>query len=605
MSSPEKEFINDVDGVTGDVLNGADQESAEQEPEIPETDYSSYSKSDFAKLLKELSQDSNIRRADKQLRDLKPVLNELRDQAKEVALNKFIEDGGKAEDFSIRKDDDDLIIDGAIRILREKSIQFNREQEETRKANLNKKNELLSSLRAVVEQENAAVGFQEFKKLQNEWRLTGAVPQAYSKELWASYHALVDRFFDNRSIYLELLELDRKKNLALKIELCVKAEKLSELNDGASLSGTLRELNDLHSEWKHIGPVPREDKEAIWARFKSASDTIYKKRDERLIESGQRLKANLESKKKILAGLELLRDFNSTSIKEWNEKTKEVAEAQKSWLTAGPVERKKAREINKPFWSIIKTFFTRKGQFFKALDSTRQENLKRKKSLIARVNEFKAQSDPIAAINQIKEIQKEWKTIGPVPDKVSNKLFAEFKAACDYFFDARRNSFVSADKALDENLRTKNQIILEIGSLSGEEKLEHVKELVAQFHATGFVPKDQINAIRDHFRQAVDKFTLTLPEEGQKRDKAVLELEMAGASSDPNPSRRIQQQEQTIRKKLGTAENELALLKNNLEFFARSKNADAVREEFRIRIESAQAEVDSLKLRLKLIRSMS
>jgi len=605
MSSPEQEFTFDVDGVAGDVLNGADQESGEQEIDIPETDFASFSKSDFAKFLKELAQEPDTRRADKQLRDLKPALDELREQAREIALNRFMAEGGKAEDFSIRKDDDDLVIDGEIKLLREKSMRFGREQEENKKANLNKKTELLSRLRAVVEHENASVGFQEFKKIQNEWRAVGAVPQTYNKELWASYHALVDRFFDNRSIYLELLELDRKKNLSVKNELCLRAEKLSELKEGVVLSAVLRELNELHNEWKHVGPVPREEKEALWTRFKSASDNIYKKRDERLRESNLRLKGNLETKKDLLARIESLKDFNSTSVKEWNEKTKEIGELQKLWLAAGPVERSKSKGINKPFWSLIKSFFSRKGQFFKTLDSARQENLNRKKVLIDRVNALKTLEDPAAAIDEVKEIQKEWKTIGPVPDRVSNKLFGEFKTACDYFFEQRRNSYEAADKALDENLRIKNQIILEVGVLSGEENFNRVKELSAQFHSTGFVPKEQIQTIRDNFRLAVDKFILTLPETDQKRDKAMLELEMAAASSEPNASRRIQQQEQMIRKKLGAAENELALLKNNVEFFARSKNADSVREEFRIRIESAQNEVDSLKSRLRLIRSMS
>lgn len=604
MSSPEQELYSDVDGVAGEVLSGADQEPVEHDLEIPEADYSAFTKKDFAGLLKELSQEVNIRRADKQLRDLKPALDELRDQAREIALKNFLADGGKTEDFSMRKDDDDLIIDGAIKLLREKLTKFNREQEENKKVNLTKKTELLSRLRAVVEQENANAGFQAFKKLQNEWRSVGAVPQAYNKELWASYHALVDRFFDNRSIYLELLELDRRKNLALKIDLCEKVEKLSELPEGSPLGAVLKELNELHNEWKHIGPVPRDEKDALWNRFKSASDKIYKKRDERLREANIRLKGNLETKKALLGRIESLKDFSSSSVKEWNEKTKVVSEIQKLWLAAGPVERSKSKEINKPFWVLIKAFFNRKGQFFKAVDAGRQENLTSKKALIDRVNQLKALEDNGNAIEQVKEIQKEWKTIGPVPDRVSNKLFAEFKAACDYFFDLRRNSFEAADKAQDENLSSKNQIIQDILALSGEENFARVKELSAQFHAFGFVPKDRVQAVRDSFIKAIDQYMITIPEAEQKRDKAMLELEMAAASSDPNASRRLQQQEQMIRKKLISAENELALLKNNVEFFARSKNADAVREEFRVRIENAQAEVTSLKSRLKLIRSM-
>ena len=606
MSSSNQDLSNALEGLSEEEVHGQEPESSDHDVEVPELDYTTFQKKDFVSLLKELSQEQDIRKADKQLRALKPALDELRDQSREQALNRFIAEGGKAEDFTLRRDDDDLVIDGAIKLIREKKMRYNREQDESRKSNLFKKEALLARLRDTVEREDAAGSFQEFKKLQDEWRSVGPVPQTFNKDLWASYHALVDRFYDHRHIYLELLELDRRKNLETKKELCVKAERLASADlKTTKISSLLQEINELHNEWKHIGPVPREEKETVWQRFKTASDSVYVLREAHAKEVGEKLKQNRLAKSALLEKINPLKEFESTSIKEWNQKSVEAEEAQQLWTTIGPVERSKSRELNRQFWSVIKTFYSRKGKFFKVLDAGRQESIAKKKALIDQVNALKSAEDFSAAIEQVKQLQKDWKNSGSIPGKLSDKLFSEFKAACDHFFELRRNSAQEADRVQLENLKEKQSVVESIAGLNGPEAIAEAKELVVKFNALGMVPRRNIQEIRDRFQQALNTFTATLPEEGNLRDKTSLELELASAQNDPNAVRRIQQQEQTIRRRLATAENDLALLKNNLEFFARSKNADAVRQEFQVRISAAEAEVTSLKSKLKLIRSMS
>ena len=571
-----------------------------QETEVAEVDYASFDKADFAKLLKDLSQDGNVQNADRVSRQVRSFIDEIREKEKQEALSRFLENGGKQEDFEMRADDHDLMIDGSYKVIRDKKTRLNRDQEEQRQSNLAKKEVILVRLREVVEREDAAGSFQDFKKLQDEWRTVGAVPVAYVKPLWASYHALVDRFFDNRNIYFELLELDRRKNLETKVELCAKAEKLLHLD---SLNDALREINELHNEWRHIGPVPKDEKDAVWSRFKAASDFIYQRRDLHVRELSGKLKQNLKEKQELIARLEPLVILESNMIRDWNARSQEILEIQKLWTGIGPVERSKTKDINKKFWQLFKGFFNRKGQFFKAMDAERQSNLEKKRALVARAIELKEQENFEQTAEQIKQLQKDWKEIGPVPEKFRVKIYDEFRAACDHFFNRRREIHEQNDKAQEENLKVKLDICEQLSALKGPDAVDQFKSLVAQFGSAGHVPRNKMNQVRARFDEAIAALTASIPETDGLRDRLVLEVNLAGMKGDPDSGKRIYQQEQQLRKKIQQSENDLAVLKNNLEFFSRSKNADQVRADFQVKIDQAAAEVARLKSQLKVLRA--
>jgi hypothetical protein len=417
------------------------------------------------------------------------------------------------------------------------------------------------------------------------------------------YHALVDRYYDHRNIYFELKELDRKKNLEAKIELCIRAEKLAEVK---GISEAVKELNELHNEFKHIGPVPLEDKEQLWQRFKAASDAVYGRRDSHVKELNQKLATNLEVKNQLVQAMQALAAFQSDRIKEWNSKTQEAQALQKQWGESGPVARAKAKDVNKQFWSAFKSFFHTKSAFFKKLDDERQGNLTKKRELIQRALDLRNSEDNAKAINEVIGLQKAWKEIGPVQDKLREKIFAEFKEACDYFFNQRRDSFEKADKEQEENLTKKNAICATLEGMIGNGTADgdQLKELVNQFNAIGFVPKKAINSSRERCNKLVHDYIFKSSLTEEQKEKLNVEVSLLSLKNDPEAAQKIYAKEQILRKRISKAENDIAVLRNNLEFFGRSKNAEKMKEEFNTKIIAADTEIKQLKAQLKVLRSV-
>ncbi|HBK89527.1 MAG: DUF349 domain-containing protein [Cyclobacteriaceae bacterium] len=569
-------------------------------------DFSNFTKQDYVDLLKDLAHQNDHRKTEAVLREIKSRYDELLDKERQEALKKFVDEGGAVDDFSFRGSELDNTFDANYKLLRDRRAEFARTQEEQKNQNFEKKNHLLEELRALVDGEDNKHSFEKFKEIQQRWKAIGAVPMAQVRPLWASYHALVDRFYDNRNIYFELKELDRKKNLAAKTELCVRAEKLA---DVTKIGEAIRELNELHEEYKHIGPVSREDQEPLWERFKKASDAVYARRDEYIGKLQQEFTNNLALKQQVIAEIAEFTTFQSDRIKEWNQKTTQIMALQKKWEAIGAVPRAKTKDINKQFWSAFKIFFSNKSGFFKKLDESRQQNLALKKELVAQAEAIKDNTtDWEKTANTLKALQVKWKEIGPVPDKVRESVFQEFKAACDHFFGQRRATLDAADKEQQENLTKKEAICSELERMVNEKTgtLGQLKEMQRSFHAIGFVPRTAMNGIKNRFNTATEKLMTSLSEVSQEeKDKAMLEIQLENMKTDPDASHKLHVREQTLRKQITKAENDLATLKNNLEFFARSKgkNAEDLRADVNQKIEAAAAELAKLKSQLKVLRS--
>jgi hypothetical protein len=415
---------------------------------------------------------------------------------------------------------------------------------------------------------------------------------------------LVDRFYDNRSIYFELKELDRKKNLESKVELCVRAEKLLEID---KLKDAVRELNELHNEFKHIGPVPKEEKDNVWHRFKAASDAIYAKRDAFLDQLNKEQAKNLDEKLRIAEEVAAFANFETDRIKEWNQKTQEILAIQKKWEGIGAVTKSKTKEVNKKFWSAFKAFFSKKNVFFRKLDEEREKNLQAKREIIRQAHELKESKDWDKTANALKDLQKRWKDIGPVPEKMREKIFQEFKDACDFFFGQRRHQFEAVENEQEVNLQQKDELCQELETLTQSKTgtPEQLQSIVERFNAIGFVPKKSINDSRIRFKTAVDQFIDGL--EGlsvDERERLQLEVQLGNLRNDPQGERKLYQREQTIRKRISKIENDIATLKNNMEFFGRSKNAEAYKAEFAQQIDAATVQLNALKGQLKILRTV-
>lgn len=566
-------------------------------------DYSTFTKKDFVDLLKNLTAENDFRKVDFILREVKPLYDELREKEKEEALKTFTESGGNPDDFEYRGNELDSAFDANYRLIRDRRNQFNKNQEEQKNENYRRKNDILEQLRALVDGEDSDQTFNKFKELQKEWKQVGPVPNAQVKPLWASYTALVDRFYDNRSIYFELKELDRKKNLESKIELCVRAEKLIDVE---KLKDAVRELNELHNEFKHIGPVPKEEKDAVWQRFKAASDAIYAKRDSFLDNLNKEQSKNLDEKLRIAEEVAAFASFETDRIKEWNQKTQEILAIQKKWEGVGAVTRSKAKEVNKKFWTAFKAFFSRKNVFFKKLDEEREKNLQAKREIIAQAHALKDSHDWDATANSLKALQLKWKDIGPVPEKMREKVFQEFKEACDFFFGQRRNQFEKVENEQEVNLQQKDALCKELEDLtaSGSGTAEQLHAIVEKFNAIGFVPKKSINDSKNRFTKAVDQFVAKLDLPENDKEKLQLEVQLGNLKNDPQGERKLYQREQTIRKRISKIENDISTLKNNMEFFGRSKNADAYKAEVAQQIDTATNELKQLKAQLKMLKTV-
>ena len=567
-------------------------------------DYSNYAKPQFVSLVKELSKENNFRKVENTLREIKPLYDEIREKERLVALEKFTSEGGEAADFEYKGDDLDNTFDANLKLIRDRRAQFFRQQEEQKNDNLRKKQDLIEKLRVLVDSPDNNNQFEAFKELQKEWRSIGPIPGTQAKTLWANYHALVDRFYDNQSIYFELKELDRKKNLESKIELCVRAERLADVE---IIKDAIRELNELHQEFKHLGPVPADEKEAIWQRFKAASDAVYAKRDAYLHNLQHELQQNLELKIKYGEEAQEFASFQSDRIKEWNEKTKVILELQKKWEVVGGLPRAKAKEVNKKFWSAFKSFFNNKNLFFKKLDEEREQNLQLKNDLVKQALELKESQDWEKTSNELKVLQQKWKDVGPVPEKFRERVFKEFKDACDYFFAQKRGQMGKVEQEQIDNLNLKTAICedLEKHTAEGTASVELLRDLQDRYNTVGFVPRKDITGIRNRYHAAVEKFVAAIPDlTDDERSRVVLENQLSDLKKDPMGDRKIYQKEQAIRKKIMKAENDIALWKNNLEFFGRSQNADRVRDEFNDKIRTATEHLKELKQQLKLLRTV-
>jgi len=567
-------------------------------------DYSHHTKQQLASVIKDLAKVDSFRKIDAVLREIKPLYDDLREKEKAEALGKFIADGGIAEDFDFKGDEHDNIFDANYKLLRDRKNQFTRQQEERKADNLKKKEEILEKIRLLADSQDAENHFDKFKELQREWKNVGPIAGPQAKTLWANYHALVDRLYDNQSIYFELKELDRKKNLEAKQELCARAEKLASVE---LIKDAIRELNELHHEFKHIGPVPKDVKEGVWQRFKAASDAVYARRDQYLETLQQELHVNLDHKAKLCEEIHDFASFQSDRIKEWNQKTKDILEIQKRWEIIGGLPRAKAKEVNKKFWSAFKTFFNNKNIFFKKLDEERDKNLQLKTELVNKAIALRESHDWEKTSNELKNLQQKWKDVGPVPEKFREKIFKEFKDACDFFFEQRRTQHGKVENEQAENLKLKEEICvtLESHTAAGTATAEVLKELQIKFSEIGFVPRKDINTIRNRYHEAVDKFVSAISGySDDDKSRLLLENQLSDLRNDPMADKKIYQKEQAIRKKISKIENDISLWRNNLEFFSRSQNADSVRAEFNDKIKEAGDQLKQLKDQLKLLKTV-
>lgn len=545
-----------------------------------------------------------FKKIEEAMKEAKNAFETLKAAERSAALEKFkSENEGAEEGFDFKGDALDQKIEAVLGTIRQARQAFFQQLEKQKDKIITEKTRLLDELRKLVDADDNSdpahvnASFKAFKKIQEEWKSLGNIQGPQNQSFWQSYHALVDRFYSNRSIFFELLELDRKKNLQAKEIIAGKLEALAAKVNGGGLQKLLKEAEELFEEYKHIGPAHKEANEALWQRVKDALDILFA--EKRQIADAQKavFEENLKLKKELVDMMKHYTNFTSTSISEWNNTSKAVLALQDSWgKLKGGVGREAGKEVSHEFWTALKLFFKRKSEFFSKIDAERKANLAAKQALVDQVTALvEAGDDSAENTNLVIEWQKKWKEIGHVPEKQKDQIYHKFKAACDAFFNMKREKSKGAkDAEFEGNLTAKKAILADLEAmLKDPSLLASLGEKKAAWDAIGFVPKKDVKQIQESFRNTWNAL-IDLARTQPKEQLAAWGFELKGL-----PTESVREERKPIsadnKKKIQALENEIATLTNNLEFFAKSKNADKLIAEVEKKIEKAEKELGKLK----------
>ena len=615
----------------------AEVHESEEETSTPiATDYSQFSKSDFVNLLETqmaaISMPSvtpgDFKKADQVLKDVKPLFDQIKRTEREAALQAYIAETNADEGFEYKHDDLVQRFDELYKQIKSQKNTYFQNLDKAKDTNFASKTELLTRLRELVEtDENNAgdpkVSWNEFKKIQDDWKAAGNMNSPHNATLWATYHALVDRYYSNRNIYFELKELDRKRNTSLKTEVIEKVEAMAKASDETPVTRqTIDEANALFEEYKHIGPAPKAEQEVLWGRMKAALDVLYDKRRGQTNEQRKESAQLYEEKSAIYEELVPITSFSSNSINDWNDKTKAVMTLQDRWnAVKGPMPREEGKELSKKFWAALKTFFHNKGEFFRQLESKREENLKAKVDLCEQVEAILAAGEESPEITQtVIELQRQWKNVGQVPEKQKNTIFDRFKAACDAFFNKKRSKNQETEREFEGNLAQKIALIERIeAAATANADLSQLNEFKKEWNTIGFVPKKDMQSIQKRYINAVNALvgsTGKIPAKDKERIMLQSEAEATRSAGSRNTGRDRDRdytrgnreggdnkRESDIRRRITAIENDIATYRNNIEFFARSKNADKLRAEIDKKIADAEKQLDDLRHQLRVAQA--
>jgi hypothetical protein len=549
---------------------------------------------------------ATYKKVDEITKEVKEAWNQLKQAEKQAAIEAFKSaNEGSDEGFDF-KDEAIHAVEQILASLRTEKQAFFQTLEKAREKALEGKTRLINDLRTLVDADDYSdpahvnASFKAFKKIQEEWKGLGSVQGPMNQTLWQSYHALVDRFYSNRSIFYELLELDRKKNLQAKEIIAAKLEKLAaSVATSTKVPALLKEAEELFNEYKHIGPAQREENEAMWQRVKKSLDVLFEQKRQINDANKAVFEENLKIKKELGDLMHTYASFQSATITEWNQASKAVLALQEQWgKLKGGLPRDGGKEVSHQFWADLKLFFKHKSEFFAKIDAERKANLAAKQLLIEQVEGIVAVGTDTAEItNQVIELQKKWKDIGHVPEKQKDSIYAKFKAACDAYFNLKRSASKGAkDEEFEANLVAKQAILTEMAAmLTDPSSLAKLGTIKANWDAIGFVPRKDVKTVQESFRNswnALIDLARTQPKEQLAAwgfELKSLKTESAGSSSEGSAPSADQ------RKKIQTLENDIAVLTNNLEFFAKSKNSDKLRAEVEKKIEAAEKELEKLK----------
>ncbi len=524
----------------------------------------------------------------------------------EVQKAAFAEAGGDLAEFKAEPDPYEIDLRNLLKQYQDLRSEHNRKIDEEKDLNLEKKYEIIEEIKALINnKESINKTFHEFRELQNRWREIGLVPQAKLKDLWDTYHHHVENFYDFIKINKELRDMDLKKNLETKMEIC---EKTEELLVEPSIIKAFNILQKYHEQWREVGPVPRDKKDELWERFKAATSIINKKHQDYFEGRKSEQKKNLDAKIALCEKVEEIANGEIDSHRDWDEKSRELIELQKLWRTIGFAPKKDNNKIYERFRIASDKFFDRKREFYNQNKEEQQNNLQMKTDLCIQAEALKDSTDWKKSADEFIEIQKAWKQIGPVPRKYSDVIWKRFRAACDYFFENKSKHFSSIDGEQLENLRLKRELLEEVRqfALTGDDgaDLDKLKDFQRRFTEIGHVPFRDKDSIQNEFRDLINRHFDTLRIDEKRRNLMKFKNKVVNNTTSSRGQNKMRFEREKYMTKLKQMENDLALLDNNVGFFANTKNAEALIEDVNQKIVVTKEKIEFLKEKIRIMDSM-
>ena len=600
---PEKPVELEEEKKTAEVSEPATTETPAEEivSEKPVEPVQKLTKEEILAKLKEVVADvENV--AKPEIDGLKQSFYKLHNAEQEAARKLFIENGGAAENFVPQTDCVEEEFKNIMSVIKEKRSALTAELEKQKEMNLQVKLSIIEELKELVESpDDANKSYTEFKKLQQQWNEVKLVPQAKVNELWKNYQLYVEKFYDLLKLNNEFREYDFKKNLEIKTHLCEAAEKLA---DEADVVSAFHQLQKLHQEFRDTGPVAKELRDEIWARFKAASTTVNRRHQQHFEALKEVEQHNLDQKTVICEIIEAIDYKELTNFASWESKTQEVIALQNKWKTIGFAPQKMNVKIFERFRKACDEFFRKKGEFFKSLKEGMNENLEKKRALCEKAEALKDSTDWKATADELTKLQKEWKTIGPVAKKYSDAVWKRFISACDYFFEQKNKATSSQRSVEQENLEKKKNIIEKLNAIDDQMDTEGatqlVRDLMKEWNGVGHVPFKEKDRIYKQYHSQVDKlferFNISVSNKKLSNFKSTISSIQEGS-----PQALYREREKLVRA-FDNMKNELQTYENNLGFLTTSsKKGNSLLTEINRKVEKLKADIELVKEKIKVV----
>lgn len=558
------------------------------------------SKKEVIERMKEIAHSDDNPKKD-EIDYLKTTFYKLHFAEREADMKAYIEAGGDPESYKVLPDSDEEEFKAEMSVIKEKRAKIFLEQEQEKQANLKKKLDIIEKIKAMVTSpDEANKSYQEFKKLQQEWKEIKLVPAEKANELWRNYQLYVEQYYDLLKLNSEAREYDFKKNLEIKTHLCEAAEKLADESDVIS---AFHQLQKLHQEYRETGPVAKELREEIWARFKAASTVINKRHQQHFEELRAKEEDNLAKKTTLCEKVEEIAKTEIKSASEWDKQTKEIIAIQAEWKTIGFAPQKMNVKIFERFRAACDEFFGKKAEYFKNMKQQFADNAEKKKALVEQAQALQDSTDWKSTSDKLIALQKEWKTIGMVPKKLGDKLWNDFLTACNHFFDARNNANAGTRNEERTNLENKRSIIEKLKALAEgtEDNIQDkVRELTEEYNSIGHVPFKEKDKLYKEYHDILDKLykDLNISTARCRLDKFRNNLKNVaekGSDALDNERARLMRRYEALKQEIQTYENNIGFLS------AASKKGNSLIDEMNRKVQKLKDDMKLVHEKIKAI----